>query len=105
MQQGFVLWFTGFSGAGKSTIANKVVEQLRDRGVAVRSSLATGMLHGHLNRTPALPEVSRSLDVLAGALRDRTAPRARAGREPSRRRRRPSAGGPSGSGHNGQIGH
>jgi adenylylsulfate kinase len=26
------LWFTGFSGAGKSTIANIVVEQLQDRG-------------------------------------------------------------------------
>lgn len=35
MQQGFVLWFTGFSGAGKSTIAERVVAQLRERGVAV----------------------------------------------------------------------
>lgn len=35
MQQGFVLWFTGFSGAGKSTIANLVVEELRKRNVAV----------------------------------------------------------------------
>ena len=35
MQQGFVLWFTGFSGAGKSTIAERVVAKLRDRGVAV----------------------------------------------------------------------
>jgi adenylyl-sulfate kinase len=29
---GFCLWFTGLSGAGKSTIANIVVDQLRDRG-------------------------------------------------------------------------
>jgi adenylylsulfate kinase len=30
--EGFCLWFTGLSGAGKSTIAEIVVEQLRDRG-------------------------------------------------------------------------
>ena len=35
MQQGFVLWFTGFSGAGKSTIADLVVARLRERDVAV----------------------------------------------------------------------
>ena len=29
---GFCLWFTGLSGAGKSTIANLVVEDLRARG-------------------------------------------------------------------------
>jgi adenylylsulfate kinase len=29
---GFCLWFTGLSGAGKSTIANLVVEELRARG-------------------------------------------------------------------------
>jgi adenylylsulfate kinase len=29
---GFCLWFTGLSGAGKSTIATIVVEHLRDRG-------------------------------------------------------------------------
>jgi adenylyl-sulfate kinase len=32
---GFCLWFTGFSGAGKSTIANIVVDELRARGVPV----------------------------------------------------------------------
>ena len=35
MQHGFVLWFTGFSGAGKSTIAQLVVSRLRERDVAV----------------------------------------------------------------------
>jgi adenylyl-sulfate kinase len=29
---GFCLWFTGLSGAGKSTIANVVVDELRQRG-------------------------------------------------------------------------
>jgi adenylyl-sulfate kinase len=32
MQDGFCLWFTGLSGAGKSTIANLVVAELEARG-------------------------------------------------------------------------
>jgi adenylylsulfate kinase len=32
---GFCLWFTGLSGAGKSTIANIVVDELRARGQRV----------------------------------------------------------------------
>lgn len=35
MQQGFVLWFTGYSGAGKSTIAGLVVDELRKRNIPV----------------------------------------------------------------------
>ncbi|PRY64314.1 acetyl esterase/lipase [Glaciihabitans tibetensis] len=42
-------------------------EQLAEVGVPVETRLSTGMLHGHLNRTPALPEVSRSLDYFAAA--------------------------------------
>jgi adenylyl-sulfate kinase len=30
---GFVLWFTGFSGAGKTTVARAVEQQLRARGL------------------------------------------------------------------------
>lgn len=33
--QGFTLWFTGLSGAGKSTIAQRVAAELRRRGVKV----------------------------------------------------------------------
>ena len=32
MDQGFTLWFTGLSGAGKSTIANLAAKELRKRG-------------------------------------------------------------------------
>jgi acetyl esterase len=42
-------------------------QQLAEAGVPVTTRLAPGMLHGHLNRTPALSEVSRSLEFLAVA--------------------------------------
>ncbi|MDQ3889518.1 MAG: adenylyl-sulfate kinase, partial [Actinomycetota bacterium] len=32
---GFTVWFTGLSGAGKSTIANIVGPELEDRGLLV----------------------------------------------------------------------
>jgi len=32
MTRGFTIWFTGLSGAGKSTIATLVAQELRDRG-------------------------------------------------------------------------
>lgn len=47
-----------------------LVRQLREVGVPVEVLLAEGMLHGHLNRTPAavLPGVGASLDFFASAL-------------------------------------
>ncbi|MEW6381270.1 MAG: adenylyl-sulfate kinase [bacterium] len=44
-QKGFTLWFTGLSGAGKTTIAQKVEQALRDRGLKVE------MLDGDVVRT------------------------------------------------------
>jgi adenylyl-sulfate kinase len=35
MHKGFTLWFTGMSGAGKSTISNLLVERLRAQGARV----------------------------------------------------------------------
>ena len=43
-------------------------QQLAAAGVPVETRLCTGMLHGHLNRTPTLPEVSHSLTFFADAL-------------------------------------
>jgi acetyl esterase len=43
-------------------------QQLASRGIPVATTVAEGMLHGHLNITPVaeLPEIARSLDFLAG---------------------------------------
>jgi adenylyl-sulfate kinase len=51
MSQGFVLWFTGLSGSGKSTVADLVVPALKARGVkievldgdVVRTNLSKGL--------------------------------------------------------------
>ena len=51
---------------------DKLVTQLRDAGVDTTAYLATGMPHGHLNRTPSLPEVNRTLQTMAKAILERT---------------------------------
>lgn len=51
MSQGFTLWFTGLSGAGKTTLTNELLPQLKERGVKievldgdeVRTNLSKGL--------------------------------------------------------------
>lgn len=49
--------------------AELLERQLREVGVPVESYLARGMTHGHLNHSPKVAEVGRSLDFFADALR------------------------------------
>ena len=35
MANGFTIWFTGLSGAGKTTLTNAILPQLRERGIKV----------------------------------------------------------------------
>jgi acetyl esterase len=49
--------------------ADLLTRQLVESGVEVTRRIAPGMPHGHLNRTPALPEVGASLDFFAAGLR------------------------------------
>ena len=49
--------------------AELLLRQLAEAGVAETGYLAAGMPHGHLNRTPSLPEVDRSLAFFAAQLR------------------------------------
>ncbi len=52
--------------------AELLERQLREVGVPVTSQLAHGMVHGHLNNLPELPEIEESLEFLADALRKAT---------------------------------
>ena len=62
MRQGFVLWFTGFSGAGKSTIAGKVVAQLQERGVPVEL-LDGDEVRTHLSKGLGFGKEDRDINV------------------------------------------
>lgn len=48
-QKGVTLWFTGLSGAGKTTVARRVEELLRERGLAVER-LDGDVVREHLTR-------------------------------------------------------
>ncbi len=50
---GCVLWFTGLSGSGKSTVANLVEQQLHQQGVQTYLLDGDNVRHG-LNATPAM---------------------------------------------------
>ena len=45
MERGFVVWFTGLSGAGKTTLARRLESVLRERGLKVE------ILDGDIVRT------------------------------------------------------
>ncbi len=62
MQQGFVLWFTGFSGAGKSTIADLVVAELRRRQVPVEL-LDGDEVRTHLSKGLTFSKEDRDINV------------------------------------------
>ena len=53
---------------GLRPAAELLVSQLEAAGVPVRTYVAPGMLHGHLNLAPSIPAVGASLDFLARAL-------------------------------------
>lgn len=48
--------------------AELLARQLTSCGTDVHVHVATGMMHGHLNRTPVIPEVDRSLAFFAASL-------------------------------------
>jgi adenylylsulfate kinase len=60
---GCCLWFTGLSGAGKSTIANIVVEQLRERGRKVEL-LDGDEIREHLSKGLGFSKEDRDTNVL-----------------------------------------
>lgn len=67
MKRGLVFWFTGLSGAGKTTLAEAVRDQLNDEGI--RASILDGddvrnRLHKHLGFSEA--EIKENNALIAG---------------------------------------
>lgn len=72
-QKGFVLWFTGLSGAGKTTIADIVEARLRDRGSkievldgdVVRTNLSKGLGFSREDRDTNIARIAFVANLLA----------------------------------------
>jgi adenylylsulfate kinase len=73
MSDGFTLWFTGLSGAGKSTIANLVAGELRTRGHRVeildgdevRTNLSKGLGFSKEDRDTNIRRIGYVCNLLA----------------------------------------
>jgi adenylyl-sulfate kinase len=73
MSAGFTLWFTGLSGAGKSTIANLVAGELRTRGHKVeildgdevRTNLSKGLGFSKEDRDTNIRRIGYVCNLLA----------------------------------------
>lgn len=58
----FAIWFTGISGAGKSTIALAVEERLREQGLLVHNLDGDALRHG-LNRDLGFSDADRAENI------------------------------------------
>jgi adenylylsulfate kinase len=59
---GFVLWFTGLSGAGKTTIANNVAPELERRGLVVEN-LDGDIVRMHLSKGLGYSKEDRDINI------------------------------------------
>jgi adenylylsulfate kinase len=72
-EKGFTLWFTGLSGAGKTTISHIVEKQLRDRGSrvevldgdVVRENLSKGLGFSKEDRDTNIRRIAFVADLLS----------------------------------------
>jgi adenylylsulfate kinase len=62
MKQGFVLWFTGLSGAGKTTISNIVEPELERRGLVV-DHLDGDIVRTHLSKGLGFSKEDRDTNI------------------------------------------
>ena len=62
-KQGFVIWFTGLSGAGKTTIANIVEPELERRGLTVEH-LDGDIVRTHLSKGLGFSKEDRDINIV-----------------------------------------
>jgi adenylyl-sulfate kinase len=62
MHKGFILWFTGLSGAGKSTISSMIFDRLRARGAKVEI-LDGDVVRTHLSKGLGFSKEDRDTNI------------------------------------------
>lgn len=60
---GFTIWFTGLSGAGKTTLSHAVHEALRDRGVFNVEILDGDIIRTHLSKDLGFSKPDRDTNI------------------------------------------
>ena len=61
-ERGFTVWFTGLSGAGKTTVANRLEQVLRDRGLKVEV-LDGDVVRTHLSKGLGFSKEDRDTNI------------------------------------------
>jgi adenylylsulfate kinase len=62
-QQGFTVWFTGLSGAGKTTISDALEAVLRERGVRKLEKLDGDVVRTHLSKGLGFSKEDRDTNI------------------------------------------
>ena len=62
-QQGFTVWFTGLSGAGKTTISDAIEPVLRERGITKLEKLDGDVVRTHLSKGLGFSKEDRDTNI------------------------------------------
>ena len=62
-QQGFTIWFTGLSGAGKTTISDAIEPVLRERGITKIEKLDGDVVRTHLSKGLGFSKEDRDTNI------------------------------------------
>lgn len=63
MQKGFTVWFTGLSGAGKTTLSNIVHHRLQTKGVTNVEVLDGDVVRTHLSKGLGFSKEDRDTNI------------------------------------------
>lgn len=61
--KGFTIWFTGFSGAGKTTLSNLLHHQLQERGITNVEVLDGDVVRTHLSKGLGFSKEDRDTNI------------------------------------------